>query len=244
MEPICILAVCLGLFAVLGCGRQSSRPEENRKKKGTDAVPDGTAAPAADLRKLFRENATLGKNMPEFDYGDEDRIVFHGYFGLIVCRRNGQEWEVFRALDLKRLGADATQGDEYAVIDGGRETACITPAYFATGYEDPVTYCYHYAPDALWEKKGYESRRNELLSWSYAHSMPVQERIDEILAGEGSMKRSSNIYPVCGISGGRYGFLAAEDGLLESLHYGLFREKEGELELFPLFRKGKDRKEE
>lgn len=241
MEPICILAFCLGLFAVLGCGRQNCRPErepaESRgpKHMSGEEQEDRLPVPKAELDRLFREKASIGKNMPEFDYGDEDRIVFHGYFGLLVCGRTEKGWEVFRALDLKRLGADATQGDEYAVIDAGRETACITPAYFATDNQNPVTYCYHYGSDILWEKRGYESVRNELLSWSYAHSMPVQEKIDDILKKKGGAERCSNLYPVRGICGGEYGFLVSEHGLLQSLRYGIYREEEGQLELFSLF---------
>lgn len=246
MEPICILAVCLGLFAVLGCSRQNSRPEkeDEKKKDKTEAAKDRLSAPKADLESLFSEHASIGKNRPEFDYGDEDTIIFHGYFGLFVCRRDKNGWNVFRALDLKSFGADAMQGDEYAVIDAGREMACITPSYFATDNRDPVTYCYHYGPDVMWEKRGYEPAKDELLSWSYAQSMPVQEKIDEILKKNGKEERCSNLYPVRGLGGGEYGFLVSEHRLLQSLKYGIYREKEEELTLFPLFPHGGESRKE
>ena len=224
----------------------SGKDAEKDSSEGTSApggklregVPDGAfPAPSADLRALFQSQAPMGENPPEFDYGDQSTIVFHGYFGLLVCRRAGEGWNVFRALDLKRLGADATQGDDYAVIDAGREAAYITPAYFAPGNENPVTYCYRYGADILWEQRGYESSRNDLLSWSYSHSMPVQARIDGLMESIPGLCRCSNVYPVNGIGGGAYGFLVSDGKLLESLRYGIYREKEEQVELFPLFLK-------
>lgn len=271
MEPICVVIFCLGLVALCGCGRASKKaetegPEKNGENAGTargretaemvrsqgaaGMVPGredsgtfsgGTVPAGADLKPLFDAAAGTGSTPLEFDYGDESRIVFHGSFGLFVCGRQNTGWQVLRSLDLKALGADAMEGDDYAVIDAGRERAYITPAYFATDNENPVTYCFDYENNILRERWEYQSVRNELLSWSYGQSMPVQEEADRLL-GSRNLVRSSNIYPVRGIGGGEYGFLASENGLLKSLSYCIYREKGDELVCCPLF-SGNDHRE-
>lgn len=191
-------------------------------------------ASQADLERLFRGDAGTGRAPLELDYGDESRIVFHGYFGLVVCEK-GKGWKVLRTLDLDALGAAATEGDDYTVIDAGRERARILPGYFLPGKKNPEIYCYDYGEGTLREERDYRPVRDDRLSWGYTQSMPVQEKADRLLGTRG-MSRCSNVYPVLGIGGGEYGFLAAEDGRLESLCYGVYREKGEELELSALFR--------
>lgn len=250
MSPIYMAIFCLGLFALYGCSRSSGEQKETQEKEREEAagVPDGIVPAGSDLKKLFDTGATTGRSPLEFDYGDRNRIVFHGYFGLFVCERQESGWQVFRSLDLKALGADATVGDDYAVIDAGRERAYITPAYFAPENENPVTYCFEYENNLLTERWKYQSVKNDLLSWSYSQAMPVQEKADRLLEKE-NLTRTSNIYPVRGIGGGEFGFLAAENGALESLRYCVYRDvpgegvsgesEMGELDIFPLFRNGK-----
>ena len=246
MEPICVAVFCLGLFAVCGCSLSATGRERlRRSRKGAGEEPEkslkremdgrtGTEPAAADLKKLIAAGAKMGENPLEFDYGDERRIVFHGYFGLVVCDRTEEGWRLFRTLDLKALGADAMEGDAYAVIDAGRERAYITPSYFAPDNENPVTYCFDYEENRIGERWDYQSVRNDLLSWSYVQAMAVQEEADRLLKGTG-LTRSSNVFPVRGIGGGEYGFLAAENGELRSLRYCVYREEEKNVELSALF---------
>ena len=126
------------------------------------------------------------------------------------------------------------EGDAYAVIDAGRERAYITPSYFAPDNENPVTYCFDYEENRIGERWDYQSVRNDLLSWSYVQAMAVQEEADRLLKGTG-LTRSSNVFPVRGIGGGEYGFLAAENGELRSLRYCVYREEEKNVELSALF---------
>ena len=191
-------------------------------------------ASQADLERLFRGDAGTGRAPLELDYGDESRIVFHGYFGLVVCEK-GTSWKVLRTLDLAALGAAAMEGDDYTVIDAGRERARILPGYFLPRKKNPEIYCYDYGEGTLREERDYRPVRDDRLSWGYTQSMPVQEKADRLLGTRG-LSRCSNVYPVLGIGGGEYGFLAAEDGRLESLCYGVYREKGEELELSALFR--------
>lgn len=197
-------------------------------------------ASQADLERLFRGDAGTGRAPLELDYGDESRIVFHGYFGLVVCEK-GTSWKVLRTLDLAALGAAAMEGDDYTVIDAGRERARILPGYFLPGKKNPEIYCYDYGEGTLREERDYRPVRDDRLSWGYTQSMPVQEKADRLLGTRG-LSRCSNVYPVLGIGGGEYGFLAAEKGRLESLCYGVYREKGEELELSDLFRSVKQEK--
>lgn len=55
-----------------------------------------------------------GADMPELHYASEERIIFHGYFGLFVYDLNTQS--ITHSLDLKSIGCDSTQGDAYCEV--------------------------------------------------------------------------------------------------------------------------------
>ena len=47
-------------------------------------------------------------DLPELDYADEDKIIFHAYFGLFVYDLNSNE--IVSSLNLKELGCQKVQG--------------------------------------------------------------------------------------------------------------------------------------
>lgn len=79
------------------------------------------------------ENTPFGADGPHLDYAggmgtDEgSRIIFHDYFGLIVYDLNKRE--IVRSLDLKSIGCDMTQGDDYCetVVSADGHTVWLHP---------------------------------------------------------------------------------------------------------------------
>lgn len=55
-----------------------------------------------------------GADMAILDYASDDRIIFHGYFGLFVYDLEKQA--IIRSLDLQAINCAATQGDDYCDV--------------------------------------------------------------------------------------------------------------------------------
>ena len=53
-------------------------------------------------------NTYIDTDLPELDYADEDKIIFHAYFGLFVYDLNSNE--IVSSLNLKELGCQKVQG--------------------------------------------------------------------------------------------------------------------------------------
>lgn len=80
-----------------------------------DAIPVTITKPLVTKRTIF------GADGPILDYGDEERLIFHDYFGLFVY--NIKEDRLEGAVDLAAIGCQYTQGDAYceaAVSKDGR----------------------------------------------------------------------------------------------------------------------------
>ncbi|NLD47130.1 MAG: hypothetical protein GX660_08010 [Clostridiaceae bacterium] len=56
----------------------------------------------------------VGADMAEIDYASNDIVIFHGYFGLFVFDLNSGK--ILRSIDLKPIGCNATQGDDYCDV--------------------------------------------------------------------------------------------------------------------------------
>ena len=92
-------------------GRQGSRAN-SLPEQGVTINPVNTSG--------FRKKV-IGADPPDLDYASTRKIIFHGYFGLFVY--DLQNKKVTRSVDLKAIGCDATQGDNYVEVfvskDGG-----------------------------------------------------------------------------------------------------------------------------
>lgn len=56
----------------------------------------------------------VGADMAQLDYASDDKIIFHGYFGLFVY--NLKESKIIRSVDLKAIKCSYTQGDHYCEV--------------------------------------------------------------------------------------------------------------------------------
>ena len=57
---------------------------------------------------------SIGVAMPELDYASENKIIFHGYFGLFIYDLS--ERKMINSLDLESIGCDAIQGSNYCEV--------------------------------------------------------------------------------------------------------------------------------
>ncbi|MBN7771779.1 M56 family metallopeptidase [Clostridium aminobutyricum] len=68
---------------------------------------------------VWSAEQSVGADMASLDYASDHTIIFHGYFGLYIYDLDSQR--MIRSLDLKVLGCDATQGDNYCEVSVSRD---------------------------------------------------------------------------------------------------------------------------
>ncbi len=56
----------------------------------------------------------IGVAMPELDYASDNKMIFHGDFGLFIYDLSGMK--IINSLDLKSIGCNAIQGSNYCDI--------------------------------------------------------------------------------------------------------------------------------
>ena len=110
-----ILAILLGI----GCAANPADATEPASIPQSNDETEGALEPSPP--KLSPAQ-TIGIDMPQLDYADDNIVIFHGYFGLFVYDVQAQK--IIRSLDLKPIGCHQTQGSdacEVAVsLDGSR----------------------------------------------------------------------------------------------------------------------------
>ncbi|MEG1134463.1 MAG: hypothetical protein RSD26_09170 [Cellulosilyticaceae bacterium] len=103
--------VCLGitittLLCLIGCSNRESKKDEMTPVKDEWALEQST-----------------GAEMVTLDFASEEKVIFHGYFGLFVYDLS--EEKITHSLDLKSIGCDSTQGDSYCEVSVSQEADVI-----------------------------------------------------------------------------------------------------------------------
>ncbi len=110
-----ILAILLGI----ACAANPADAKEPASIPQGEKEPDTILEPASPKLSPVQ---TIGIDMPQIDYADDNRVIFHGYFGLFVYDVQAQI--IIRSLDLEPIGCHQTQGSdacEVAVsLDGSK----------------------------------------------------------------------------------------------------------------------------
>ncbi len=92
------------------------------------------------------DSMPIGADGMILDYADGRTMIFHGYFGLFVC--DTQSFSIIGAVDLKAIGCDATQGDDYCEVSVAKDGSKV--------YLSPLSgnnmYVYDVASQSLTEK--------------------------------------------------------------------------------------------
>ncbi len=105
---VAIVAVALtGILAAVLLASPKKAPIDsgNQEFSFQVAYSDVLSCPAP----VMTGNTSLGADGAILDYADEDKVIFHGYFGLYVY--SASAGETIGAVDLRALGCGDTQGD-------------------------------------------------------------------------------------------------------------------------------------
>ena len=102
-----IIGIIITLIIILGCATDTTIQTKYAATESEKEVIEITS-PQIDL------NATTGADGYFVYYMDEVKIIFGGYFGLFVYSR--AEQQILRSVDVKAIGCDATQGDNYCEV--------------------------------------------------------------------------------------------------------------------------------
>ncbi len=142
----------------------------------------------------------VGADMVELDYASDNIVIFHGYFGLFVYDPGSKK--IVRSLDLKPIGCNATQGDNYCEVtvstDGN--TVQLHPMSSKDMYVYTVS-------DNTLQKTAYKRMENR-----FADFVDITEIIDLQVAGSYS-------HSAVKFSTGEYGYLHTSDWTVGTLSY-------------------------
>ena len=88
----------------------TENPTENATENPTVNLIDNSGK-GKIVRPEVNLSAPEGADLTELLYADKDKIIFSGYYGLFVYSK--EQRTITNAIDLKTIGCDATQGDNY-----------------------------------------------------------------------------------------------------------------------------------
>lgn len=91
----------------------------------------------------LRADMPLGADGPVFDYEDGDILIFHDYFGLFVYSLDSRI--LIGAVDLKAIGCDSTQGDNYCEVSVAADGSHV----FLAPLSQEKMYVYNVAEQSL-----------------------------------------------------------------------------------------------
>ncbi len=142
----------------------------------------------------------VGVDMAELDYASDDVVIFHDYFGLFVYDLNSNK--IVRSLDLKPIGCNATQGDDYCevTVSADGSTVQLHPL------SSKNMYIYTFSDNTLLEI-AYERMENRFTDF-----VDIVDVIDYQKAGNYS-------HAAVKFDTGEYGYLHTSDWTLGTLSY-------------------------
>lgn len=120
-----VIAVVLIIVLMISLLTNSNQAEYN-KRTLTDSTGSNNLSDENDgvservssvtiIPPTIQRNMNLGADAPVLDYAENDIIIFHGYFGLFVYSIDTKS--MIGAVDLKSIGCDSTQGDNYCEVN-------------------------------------------------------------------------------------------------------------------------------
>ena len=105
----------------IGCGNLSSKNDKNKEdvQIGIETVTEITPSEAK-----VDEETWIGVDVATLNYASEDRIVFHGNFGLFIYDLNREK--IIRGIDVKSIGCGSTQGDNVCIVSVSKDGNIIS----------------------------------------------------------------------------------------------------------------------
>lgn len=145
-------------------------------------------------------NTYIDTDLPELDYADEDKIIFHAYFGLFVYDLNSNE--IVSSLNLKELGCQKVQGGCDISVSSDGKNIWIKPK------KEEDCYLFSWEKDLLVESEGEEKN---IFS-------DIVSKWDVLRDALGSRIRLCSD-DVVKFTDGTYGYLLIEDARITTLTY-------------------------
>ncbi|WP_312092298.1 M56 family metallopeptidase [Aminipila sp.] len=143
---------------------------------------------------------SLGADMAVLDYASEDKVIFHGYFGLYVY--DLEQLNIIRSLDLQAIGCGATQGVDYCEVSVSMDGDIVQLHPMSS----QSMYIYRVSANQL-IKTSYKPMKNSFLS----KMVSVEEAVSE--------ERGNYAYDAVKFAAGEYGVLYTSDWTLSTLTY-------------------------
>ena len=137
---------------------------------------------------------SIGVAMPELDYASENKIIFHGIFGLFIYDLS--EMKIINSLDLKSIGCHAIQSSNYCEVSVSQDGNIIQ----LHPMENDKMYIY-------------DVEKNKLIQTDYKPmEEPFKVNINDNPNGSVS-------YATVKFANGDIGYLKCEDSTLDNLYY-------------------------
>lgn len=171
------------------------------KKKESTETADGTQITISE--PVVDDSVGLGADGVFLDYADNERVIFHGYFGLFVYSL--KEEQMLHAIDLEPLGCNYTQGEnacEVLVSEDGEKV------YLHTMSSD-IMYEYDIKEQVMYQKP-FSVEGIELFH-KFADS--------SVLPEDDTVYRSEKVVIFGEGENTHYGYLYSGSGLLKDLYY-------------------------
>jgi beta-lactamase regulating signal transducer with metallopeptidase domain len=178
-----------------------SFPELNTNGKGLDNDNDeGSQTSLEPTVPELSPEQNAGADMAELDYASDNFVIFHGYFGLFVYDINSNK--IVRSLDLKPIGCNFTQGDDYCdvTVSADGRTVQLHPMSSENMYVYSV-------PDNTLKETTHEQMENRFTDFI------------DIVEVVGLEKAGLHSHTAVEFDKGEYGYLYASDWTLGTLSY-------------------------
>lgn len=150
---------CLFVVAVCFLTNPSVEKEKDSPTSTVQEIETETitvSVPVIDLSK------SSGADGAMIYYADENRMIFGGYFGLFVY--DTKKNEILRSVDLKSIGCNATQGDDFCEV--------LVEADGSVVYLHPISmndmYVYHVEENTMTKTKYNLEEKNLYTGDTYA----------------------------------------------------------------------------
>ena len=203
-------------------GTWQRKPVQEEQTAGAGKAPQETAESIKVQMPQITEDTPLGADGAILDYADNGLIIFQGYFGLFVysMRQGGMEPldgergqsvaatepGIIGAVDLKAIGCDSTQGDNFCEvrISSGADKIYLHP------YSEEYMYVYDIYRKTM--------TRQPCMLEDMALASPRYISREEI---PGASEDICSPYGIAFGSGEEtwYGYLISRDGTVRSLEY-------------------------
>lgn len=223
-----ISVVAVLALAALGIGLLSN-PVSEKEGQGDDPVIQEDTEPESDLptpveitAPALAADMPLGADNMILDYADGRTVIFHGYFGLFVYDKSLQS--LVGAVDLRPIGCDATQGDNYCEVSVKADGSKVYLAPLARN----MMYVYDTASGTM-TMEAHDLKGIELFDAFRPQSDFLEEYVDVRSEQRAVITENDNNV--------RYGYLSSATGTVLDMMYVEAGSEEGNYayESYPIF---------